>query len=230
MKVENLSFAYSNKNIFKDLNITFSDQKINAIIGPNGIGKSTLLDILGGLYPKAKTSLLDVPSHQQIAYKLQKTLFFSTVTVQQTLDMFQALGGMKPTAVMKAIYDDVLQPLLKVKIGRLSGGERQIVLTYGTCLLNRKLYMFDEPTNGIDPTNSELILKIISSLTTEQQKQVILTMHQMDQLEKLDANIVLLADQHCIFEGNKQELLQQAGTDNLATAFTKLTQTKVNTK
>ncbi|MGM9966570.1 MAG: ATP-binding cassette domain-containing protein [Rummeliibacillus sp.] len=226
MKIQNLSFSYNQRQIFDQLNISFSDEKVNVVIGPNGVGKSTLLDIIAGLYPQCtKQSLVDIPDHSAIAYQLQQNHFYPTLTVDQTIRMYQSIdhaGGTAPTRTMEEIETQVLDSIGPLKIGQLSGGERQIVLNYGTCLLNRELYIFDEPISGVDPRNSELILRMITSLVTEQHKKVIITLHQMDQIENLPAHLVALNNRQCVFTGSYQELMQQEQTENLNMAFNSL--------
>ena len=75
-------------------------------------------------------------------------------------------------------------------MGQLSGGERQMVLTYGQCLLEKELYIFDEPTSGVDVTNSKVILKMIASLVQEREKLVIMTSHNIEQLADLPVKMI----------------------------------------
>ncbi len=86
----------------------------------------------------------------------------------------------------------LLDPIWNTKMGQLSGGERQIVLTYGQCLLDKKVYIFDEPTSGVDETNAPIVLSMINDLVIDEHKIVIMTSHHSDQLKQFDLNLITL--------------------------------------
>ena len=121
---------------------------------------------------------------------------------------------------MNKIYATVLKPLESIKMGQLSGGERRIVLTYGTCLLDRKLYLFDEPLSGVDPSNATLIMEMICSLAKK--SIVVMTTHQLGQLKNKEAKIIGLNQGHCIFNGTYTELLKLENTQDVDEAYSKL--------
>ncbi|MCP8848878.1 ATP-binding cassette domain-containing protein [Latilactobacillus curvatus] len=227
MEINNLDFSYQQEPIFKDLSVNFSDKTINAIIGVNGAGKSTLLDIIAGLYTKTTNNYLShFPDSCNIMYQLQHTTFFPTLTVEQTLDLFRKIDKQDDPVnnrIMKEVYEKVIGPLMHIKMGMLSGGERQMVITYGICLLNRELYLFDEPLSGVDVRNSELIMKLITSLNTDRNKKVILTLHQLEYLKDTTVNIVFIDQQRCIFEGSFKEILNNSQTTDIDAAFKRLT-------
>ncbi|WP_311406939.1 AAA family ATPase [Liquorilactobacillus uvarum] len=224
MEIKDLSFSYQERLIYDRLNVKFQDGVPNIIIGPNGVGKTTLLDTLAHLNSSdTYNALVDVPSVKEIGYQLQKTIFYTTLTVGQTLKMYQKIdhaGGAAPTALMNKIYATVLKPLESIKMGQLSGGERRIVLTYGTCLLDRKLYLFDEPLSGVDPSNATLIMEMICSLAKK--SIVVMTTHQLGQLKNKEAKIIGLNQGHCIFNGTYTELLKLENTQDVDEAYSKL--------
>lgn len=227
MKIENLSFKYQKKEIFDDLNITFSKNKLNVILGPNGTGKTTLLDLIAGIYfDKTKSNLYAFPSQKDIAYKLQALHFFPSLTVKQTLQMYKDIDHKRTlyetTTTMDEIGENVLNKIEQEKVGKLSGGELQIVLTYGTCLLNRKLYLFDEPLSGVDLKNTQLIIQILVSLVTEQQKSVIITSHEINTFKDIPVNLIVLNNKKCTFSGSYSELLKITHEDDVDQALRKL--------
>lgn len=194
MQIKNYSVHYGDRVLAENLQVDFSSQVINVISGANGSGKTTLLDFIAGIEIKgAKGQKIDVPKQQDIAYQLQRSHFFPTLTVAQTIQMYQQLSGEaveNNEAIFQIIKREVLDKIWHVKMGQLSGGERQIILTYGQCLLDRKLYVFDEPTSGVDVTNAKIIMKLINSLVQKRQKLVILTTHNLEQLIDLPVRII----------------------------------------
>lgn len=224
MEIKNLNFSHNKKEIFNNLNIHFLDNKINTVIGPIGVGKSTLLDILSGLYSDKvnKDNIIGFPSSNNIIYKLQHNPFFSELTVSQTLKMFRKMdlnNNIFNSDIMNDIYSRILEPLKNKKMGVLSGGERQVLFIYGICLLNRELYIFDEPFNEIDIYNIDLMIEAINYLVKYRKKKVIIVLHQIEYLPKLSTNIIFLNNKRCIFEGNIDSMFRTTNVNNINDAF-----------
>ncbi|CAM3214968.1 ABC transporter ATP-binding protein [Leuconostoc rapi] len=197
MQIKNYSLRYVDRVLAQNFDVEFSNQAINVITGANGAGKTTLLDFIADVGPKAaKGDKINVPKQAEIAYQLQHIHFFTTLSVAQTITMYRQLGDpavetQNPT--FQIIKAQILDKIWHVEMGKLSGGERQMVLTYGQCLLDRKLYIFDEPTSGVDVDNTKIILNMIASLVQERQKLVIMTSHNLEQLAELPVNLIALA-------------------------------------
>ncbi|EHN58839.1 ATP-binding cassette domain-containing protein [Oenococcus kitaharae] len=227
IQIKNLTFSYGHQIILKNLNITFSATKLNMLIGPNGAGKTTLLDIIAGLYDREKPHLdkTHIPSHNQIAYSLQNPIYFPTLTVQQTLNMYQEIdhaGGQTASMVMQQIQQRVFKKNEDTKVGQLSGGERKLLLTCGTCLLKRDLYLFDEPLSGVDPVNCKYIMQLIASLVTEQKKQVIFTNHQFNALSALPIQVIGLNHGTCVLNADYADFINTSENQSANEAFQKM--------
>ncbi|MBZ1515497.1 ATP-binding cassette domain-containing protein [Leuconostoc mesenteroides] len=188
MQIKKYSLHFGKRILAKNLDVILAEDKINIISGGNGVGKTTFLDFLAGVGPKTATEeKIGVPAQRDIAYQLQNIHFFPTLTVKQTIEMYRRFGNslLEDNESFKKIKQTVLDSIWHLKVGQLSGGERKIVLTYGQCLLNKKLYIFDEPTSGVDTTNAKIILKLIAALVVNNEKTVVMTSHNLDQLDGL---------------------------------------------
>lgn len=196
MEIKNYSVTFDNRQLSKNLNVSFSTHKMNIIMGANGAGKSTLLDFIAGVGPKgAVGEKVGIPPYQKIAYQLQQVHFFPTLTVAQTIDFYSKLSNRfdsKSYENEKSVRNSLLSPIWHTKMGQLSGGERQIVLTYGQCLLDKEVYIFDEPTSGVDETNAPLVLSMINDLVVNDHKIVIMTSHHSEQLKQFNLNLIAL--------------------------------------
>lgn len=196
MQIKNYSLRYDDRILAQNFDTTFSNQAINVITGANGAGKTTLLDFIAGVGPKAANGdKIDVPKQAEIAYQLQHIHFFTTLSVGQTIDMYRQLGRYKienQNETFQIIREQVLDKIWHVEMGQLSGGERQMVLTYGQCLLERTLYIFDEPTSGVDSDNTKVILRMIASLVQERGKLVIMTSHNLEQLSDFPVQVITI--------------------------------------
>lgn len=227
LEIKDLSFSYHKRKIFTQLNVNFATDKLNIILGPNGTGKTTLLDSIAGLQTNDMAhSLIDFPGQKQLAYKLQQLHFFPSLTVKQTIQMYEEIDPVKQksgiTKTMKNIYDQILANIKDEKIGKLSGGEKQIVLNYCTCMLNRQLCIFDEPLSGVDINNAQLIIKMLSSIVLEKHKRVILTSHDIDLFKDAPTYIVVLNHQKCAFEGSYKNLLHATKEISINDALRKI--------
>lgn len=226
MQVNNLSITYGKKNILSNLDCKFENDKVNVILGPNGTGKTTLLDSIAGLNKQAVQALSGFPNQKQLAYKAQQLHFFPSLTVKQTIQLYEEVENhpknFNKTNTMNAIYDQVITNIIDGKIGKLSGGEKQVVLTYCNCLLDRELYLFDEPLSGVDINNAYLIIKMITALVTEKHKQVILTSHDIESFKDFPINIIVLNHQKCVFSGSYHELLNATNKTHINDALRKI--------
>lgn len=155
--------------------------RVNVLIGPNGVGKSTFLDTLSGE--------LDASGHptgtvlNTVAYQTQDPGFLPTLTVRQTLNLYRELGSEPATPEIEQLLH-LLDPIIKQKRGSLSGGQWRLVDIAGTCLLNREMYLFDEPLSGIDQDNARIVVDALCSLVRtgkneENERTVVASLHDL---------------------------------------------------
>ncbi|WKY78476.1 AAA family ATPase [Leuconostoc lactis] len=196
MEIKNYSLSFGNRKLADQVDVVFSHEKFNVVIGANGAGKTSFLDFVAGVgHKNASGTKVDIPSMTDVAYQLQHIHFFPTLTVAQTVGMYAQLGSessQMASRTFTTIKREVLSKIWHTKMGQLSGGEQQIVLTYGQCLLDKQLYIFDEPTSGVDAANAETILQMINELVERQHKVVVITSHHLEQLKNFDVNLIQL--------------------------------------
>jgi ABC-2 type transport system ATP-binding protein len=227
MEIKHLNFSYKNKEIFADLNTKFTDDQLNVIIGSNGAGKTTLLNIIYG-FTKASSDLAmtNFPSMSNIIYKFQNMTFFAELTVKQVINFFKSMNdhAIAITDSQTRFYNEIIKELLNTKLRLLSGGEYQAVMVYCTSIMDRELYLFDEPLSEVDSYIENLLLELIVSLVVEKKKKVIMTLHQLNKLNSLPAHIVFVGNKKCIFQGDFSQMLHVADTDDIEIAFKKMRQ------
>lgn len=175
LSVENISVSYGQSKIIQDLSFAAQPKETLAIMGRNGMGKTTLFKALMGVIPSAggSVSVADrqvsgLPSYRRvasgIAYVPQGRMIFPALSVQENIET-----GME-TAKSKRISDDIfaLFPVLfemrKRKGGNLSGGQQQQLAIARALASNPKVLLLDEPTEGIQPSIIKDIAKALNEI------------------------------------------------------------------
>ena len=163
LKVQDLTVRYGQSEVIHSASFQAAKGEILAIMGRNGMGKTTLLKSLIGVIGAASGSVqvdgkevLDMAPHRRVrsgmAYVPQGRMIFSTLSVWENL-----VSG-APGAVEKSTFDEIfsLFPVLfdmrKRKGGNLSGGQQQQLAIGRALITNPKVLILDEPTEGIQPS------------------------------------------------------------------------------
>ena len=163
LNVQSLSAAYGASEVLHGVDINVPAGEIVAIMGRNGMGKTTLMKTLMGIVPE-KTGAVDVDgvpitglkSHQRVAkgvaYVPQGRMIFSAMTVQENVETGLTVTGQ--TKVPDDIYElfPVLLDMKSRRGGNLSGGQQQQLAIARALASNPKVLLLDEPTEGIQPS------------------------------------------------------------------------------
>ena len=220
MKIKNLNYILPNqRQLFNHLNLAFKDDKINIIIGPNGVGKTTLLDFIAGLHRPKGAQFLGFPSSNKVAYQLQGVPFIAEVSVFSTMKMVMDIENPK-NHFQKIDLPSELKKVADTPYGKLSGGQRRIVVLDIISRLNRDLYLFDEPESGLDPKMSKKAIQKIQSLNRTG-KKIIMTSHTFQNIDPKNNrfSIHFLKQGQIRFSGTPAEFLASRKTNNLIDAY-----------
>lgn len=177
LQVSGLKVAYGQSEVIHGLNFTAEKNETLAIMGRNGMGKTTLFKSLIGVLPSSAGVIqvdgVDV-SHKEsyqrvengIAYVPQGRMIFPNLTVQENIESGMEVSKMK--TIPEEIYSlfPVLKEMRKRKGGNLSGGQQQQLAIARALVTNPKVLLLDEPTEGIQPS----IIKDIANILNEIKK------------------------------------------------------------
>ncbi len=163
LSVKDYHVAYGQSEVLHGLNFDVKPKEIVAVMGRNGMGKSTLMKSLIGMIPTAKGEIqLDdvdltlLKSHQRVSKGLgfvpQGRMIFSTMTVKENIETGLTSTGEK--TVPKDLYElfPVLEEMRNRRGGNLSGGQQQQLAIARALASKPKLLLLDEPTEGIQPS------------------------------------------------------------------------------
>jgi branched-chain amino acid transport system ATP-binding protein len=226
LEVQNLNTYYIASHVLQDVSLNLNDGEIVALLGRNGMGKSTTLkSIMGLVKPQSGTitfqgkNIAGLPPYKVaragIGYVPEDRRIFPMLTVEDNLEMGIKGGKVSTkegTWTLERIFNHF--PKLKERAssqGRhLSGGEQQM-LTIGRALMgNPSLLLVDEPTEGLAPLLVQEVRDILWDINKNAGVSILLVEHNVSVAMSLASRIYLMGKAHIGFQGTKDELAANA--------------------
>lgn len=207
IELEQVTKYYKSGSTLALNNITLSipDKSVTAVIGKSGCGKTTLLNMIGGLdtVSSGRVSILGIDITEMPESKLSVFRSENIGFVFQFFHLIPELTAIEnilfPTVIRKRVFDqdklDLLVNLLGIQknlgqmVSQLSGGEQQRVAIARAVLLSPKLLLMDEPTGNLDAANSEIIRTLIKQLRDEFEISVFYVTHDLEMAQVADSII-----------------------------------------
>lgn len=209
----------------KDLNFEIPKGEIFGFIGANGAGKSTTIKMLTGiLTPTSGTCLINGknPQKNRTAYVKdigvvfgQRTQLWWDLALQETYSVLKEIYDISDTEFHKrmAFLNEVLDlnAFIKDPVRTLSLGQRMRADIAASLLHNPKVLFLDEPTIGLDVAVKDNIRKAIKQINQEEQTTILLTTHDLNDIELICDRIFMIDRGQEIFDGSVSQLKQRFG-------------------
>ncbi|WP_346961510.1 ABC transporter ATP-binding protein [Clostridium sp.] len=216
LEITNLSKNFGAKHILNDITFNLKRGKVLGILGPNGQGKTTLLNVISGIFkPTLGTvtingMLLGRETKAFVSYLQEKDYLFRWMKVNDALkfykDFFSDFNENKALNLLKFMN---IQTDAKLK--SLSKGMLEKVALSLTLSRNCNLYILDEPISGVDIISRDKIINaIIDNLDSN--ASMIITTHYVGELEQLFDEVIFLGEGSIIENGDAEELRAKYGT------------------
>lgn len=222
-------------NAVDDISLTVDAGEIVGILGPNGAGKTTLLRMMSRLMkPTSGTVTVqigqttisdDVEVKKHIGYLSNNTKLYGRLSSRELLQMLGVLYGISENDTKERI--GIISGLLSMdsfldnRIEKLSTGQTQRA-SIARCLVHDpQVYIFDEPTLGLDIISSAVIVEFMKG-ERERGKTVLYSTHYMEEAEYLCDRIVMIHQGRIIREGTPADLKAQMGKGSLRDVFAEL--------
>ena len=219
LKVSGLNQFYGGSHILRDVSFELPAGKVTVLLGRNGVGKTTLLRTLMGFVPAQRGRIafddVDVTreppyarARRGLGYVPQGREIFPGLSVRDNLRMGFAGRGVDER--IDAILETFprLTPLLNRRGGALSGGEQQL-LAIARCLAGQpKMILFDEPTEGIQPSIIEELVVVLRQLHQRQGLTILLVEQNLEFIAELAQRVLLIQKGTILRELRPKELRQ----------------------
>lgn len=235
LSLRNLSMAFGENEVLKDINLEVFKGQIIGYIGPNGAGKSTTLKIMLGLIDGYRgevkifgqdISTGDVSYKQKIGYVPESADMYDNLTAAEYITFVGELYGLKREVAeqkgLQLMTQFEMEEVFHHRISSFSKGMRQKVLLISSLLHNPDLIFLDEPLNGLD-ANSVMVIKDILEVLAAEGKTIFYSSHIMEVVENISNRIVLLANGTIAADGTFEELQAQSEQGSLEAIFNQLT-------
>ncbi len=227
LETKNLVSGYGETDILHDVSVELSENEIVSIIGPNGAGKSTLLKtVFGLLKPRGGRVELsgkevtgqspDKIVRKGMSYVPQVDNVFPSLTIQENLEMGAFIRTDDYGKKLEEIYE--LFPLLRErrdeKVGKLSGGQRQMVAMGRALMLDPKVLLLDEPSASLAPILVSMIFEKIIDINQTGVAIMVVEQNARETLKISDRGYVLAMGRK-VFEDTGKAILENKEVSKL---------------
>ena len=233
LQVENLGFAYGDRQALRDVGFSAAAGRFTALLGPNGAGKSTLIALLTRLYDvqqgEIRVAGFSLRSHPREALRrlgvvFQQSTLDLDLSVEQNLRYHAALHGMPRVLANERIEQELERQQLierrNSQVRELNGGHRRRVEIARALLHKPNLLLLDEASVGLDPGSRQAINEHVRELCRTEGMSVLWTTHLLDEIQG-DDDLLILHRGSLVAQGRADALSSSDGS--LERTFARLT-------
>ena len=214
---------YQEIRALDSISLDISEGEIVALLGPNGAGKSTTIKILSGiLYPDSGIVECNgfVPYKERMRYTReigvvfgQRTQLFWDVPVADSFELMKDIYDISEQTFQENQQELTellnLQELLRTPVRQLSLGQRMRCEIAGSLLHSPKILFLDEPTIGLDAVSKLAVRQFINRLNEEKHTTVILTTHDMQDVEALSKRVIMIGKGRLLLDGTIDDIRKE---------------------
>lgn len=226
IQVKNLTKSFSGRKVINDLSFEVNKGEVFALLGHNGAGKSTTIDLILGLKcpDEGNATILgmDAAKHrkkvfEKVGVQLQHTEYQNMMTVEEACIEYASLYK-KPSDYKELLHSFGLSDLKKSYINKLSGGEKQKLSVVLALIGNPEIVFLDELTTGLDVAARREVWRTLKHLK-EKGLTIFLTTHYMEEAQALCDHVCIIKSGEKVIEGTIAEIVNTSGKTDLEEAY-----------
>jgi ABC-2 type transport system ATP-binding protein len=207
--------SYADKVAVSGLSFAVDPHEVFGLIGPNGAGKTTTIRMMMDIIQPDSgtvTILGETPREEtkaRLGYLPEERGLYRKLTVIESIAYLASLKGMTPRSIRERadllLERTGMRAQKRKRIEELSKGMAQIIQLIVTIIHDPELVILDEPFAGLDPVNAERVKRLLVDLR-DQGKAVVLSTHQMNQVEEVCDRILMVDDGRSVLYGDLEEI------------------------
>ena len=226
VSVRNLTKSFSGRRVVDDLSFDVQKGEVFAMLGHNGAGKSTTIDLILGLKApergSAKILGMDAAKNrkqvfERVGVQLQNARYQLNITVEEACIEYASLYA-DPANYPKLLERFGLGTLRKSFVSKLSGGERQKLSVVLALIGSPEIVFLDELTTGLDVAARREVWRTLKQLK-DRGLTIFLTTHYMEEAEALCDRVCIIKSGKKVTEGTIDEVITASGQKNLEDAY-----------
>jgi len=204
VELQGLSVRFGNREILCNLTASLGGRAIG-LLGPNGAGKSTLINTLLGFYqPSAGAAQVfgyDIRKDTRkirglVGYMPENDAFISKMTAVSLVQMMGELSGLPPSVALERAHEALFYVGLAEaryrRVGTYSLGMKQLAKLAQAIVHGPKLLILDEPTNGLDPSARQRMIRMVREMRDSRQVRILLCSHLLRDVEDICDEVLIL--------------------------------------
>ena len=224
VELKNISMFYNKRQILNNLNLSINKQEILGMLGPNGVGKSTIFNLITGLkdpsYGKIYIDGIDctnLPINERstkfrLGYVPQHGGIIQDITLLDNLKLVAEIH-IKDKALRRLKIENLIaqfefEPLLKLKTKHLSGGQKKKLVIAMSLINDPRILLLDEPFAALDIMTIRMLQEIIVNLQSTNQISVVVCDHQARDILNCVDRAIVLSHGKIIASGSPNEIVK----------------------
>ena len=227
LKLDKISMFFNKRQILNNLNLEINKQEVLGMLGPNGVGKSTIFHIITGLKDPSYGKVLinginctNIPIYERatkfkLGYVPQYGGFIQDLTLYENLNLVGEIHikerDIRKSKIEKIISQFEFDALLKIKAKHLSGGQKKKLVISMALINNPNILLLDEPFAALDILTIKMLQEIIVNLQSFEKITVVVCDHQARDLLSCVDRAIVLSNGKIIASGSPDEIVKDSG-------------------
>ncbi len=232
VELKRVSMFYNKRQILNDLSLKINRNEVLGMLGPNGVGKSTIFHLITGLKDPSYGTILinnidctDIPIYERatkfkLGYVPQYGGFIQDLNLQENLELVGEIHikekDLRQSKIEKIISQFEFDSLLKIKSKHLSGGQKKKLVIAMALINSPNILLLDEPFAALDILTIKMLQEIIVSLQSMEKITVVVCDHQARDLLSCVDRAIVLSNGNIIASGSPNEIINDP---NARTAY-----------